>query len=74
MAYQRFAKGADINLKTTSFGPFLATHNRFLLYESGGASIDALQALASAGYSLKSARPDAAGIMYEYEKLGAGAR
>ena len=74
MAYQRFAKGADINLKTTSFGPFLATHNRFLLYESGIASVDALQAIASAGYSLKSARPDAAGIMYEYEKLGAGAR
>lgn len=74
MAYQRFAKGADINLKTTSFGPFLATHNRFLLYESGIASVDALQAIASAGYSLKSARADAAGFMYEYERLGAGAR
>ena len=74
MAYQRFAKAADINLKTTTFGPFLATHNRFLVYESGGASIDALQALANAGYSLKSARPDAAGIMCEYEKLGADAK
>ena len=72
--YQRFAKSADINLKTTTFGPFLATHKRFLVYESGSVSIDVLQALASAGYSLKSARPDAAGIMCEYEKLGAGAK
>jgi hypothetical protein len=74
MAYQRFGKGADINLKTTAFGPFLATHHRFLVYESGGPSIDALQAIASAGYGLKSARPDAAGIMCEYEKLAARAK
>jgi hypothetical protein len=73
-AYDRFARGAGIHLKTTTFGPFLATHNRFLVYESGSPSIDALQAIASAGYSLKSARADAAGIMCEYEKLAAGAR
>jgi hypothetical protein len=74
MAYQRFAKAADNNLKTTTFGPFLATHSRLLVYESGSQSIDALQALAGAGYSLKSARADAAGIMCEYEKLAAGAK
>jgi hypothetical protein len=73
-AYQRFAKGADIDLKTTTFGPFLATHDRFLVYESGGSSIEALQAVAGAGYGLKSARQDAAGIMYEYEKLPGDAK
>jgi hypothetical protein len=67
-AYERLAKGARIDLKVTSFEPFLATHNRFLLYESGGVEIDSVEAIARAGYRLKSARADANGIMYEYEK------
>jgi hypothetical protein len=68
-AYQRLAKWARIDMKTTTFGPFLATHNRFLLYESGTSSrVEAAQAIAGAGYTLKSARVDAAGIMYEYAK------
>jgi hypothetical protein len=69
--YERLAKGANIDLKTTTFDPFLATHNRFLVYESGsgsGADLDAVQAIASAGYKLKSARGDVVGIMYEYAK------
>ena len=67
-AYERLAKGARIDLKLTSFDPFLATHNRFLLYESGGVEIDSVEAIARAKYRLKSARADANGIMYEYEK------
>jgi hypothetical protein len=72
LAYQRFARSAGIDLKTTTFDPFLATHSRFLVYESGGPSIEVIQALAAAGYSLKAARSDTAGIMYEYEKRAAG--
>jgi Dolichyl-phosphate-mannose-protein mannosyltransferase len=69
--YERLAKGAHIDLKTTTFDPFLATHNRFLVYESGsgsGADLDAMQAIASAGYKLKSAQGDVVGIMYEYAR------
>jgi Dolichyl-phosphate-mannose-protein mannosyltransferase len=67
-AYDRLAKGARIDLKITPFDPFLAAHRRFLLYESGRASIDAVQAIARAGYRVKSARADVSGILYEYEK------
>jgi hypothetical protein len=67
-AYDRLAKGARIDLKITPFDPFLAAHHRFLLYESGRASIDAVQAIARAGYHVKSARADVSGILYEYEK------
>jgi hypothetical protein len=42
--------------------------HRFLLYETGSASIDAVQAIARAGYRVKSARADVSGILYEYEK------
>jgi hypothetical protein len=69
--YERLARGAHIDLKTTAFDPFLTTHNRFLVYESGsgsGADLDAMQAIAKAGYKLKSARGDVVGIMYEYAK------
>jgi len=68
VAYERLAIGARIDLKTTSFGPFLASHNQFLVYESGNMQIDAVEAIAKAGYTLKSARADAAGSMYEYAK------
>jgi hypothetical protein len=68
-AYKRLAKGAHIDLKLTAFGPFLATHNRFLVYQGEYSHrIDALQAIASGGYRLKSARADAAGTMLEYAK------
>jgi hypothetical protein len=66
--YERLANGARIDLKTTSFGPFLASHDQFLVYESGNTQLDAVQAIARAGYTLKSARADAGGIMYEYAK------
>jgi hypothetical protein len=67
--YERLAQGAQINLKSTRFAPFLATHDRFLVY--GNADPEdavAIQALASAGYKLKSARMDTSGVLYEYEK------
>jgi len=68
-AYKRLEKGAGIDLRLTTFDPFLATHNHFLVYERGNARlIDALQAISSRGYLLKSARADAEGIMLEYSK------
>jgi hypothetical protein len=73
MGYERLAKWAQIDLKTTTFGTFLTAHSRFLVYESAketdkDAHLAAIQAIASAGYQLKSARGDVAGIMYEYAK------
>jgi len=68
-AFERLGKGAQIDLKTTTFDPFLATHDKFLVYGSGNsADASAIQAFVSAGYTLKSARADTNGIMYEYEK------
>ena len=70
-AYERLAKGAHIDLNLSTFGPFLATHNRFLVYDHNQGSyrrIDALQAIANGGYRLKSARADAAGTMFEFAK------
>ncbi len=69
-ANEKLARGAHIDLKLTAFGPFLATHDRFLVYERVGYSprIDALQAIASGGYRLKSARVDVAGTLLEYAK------
>ena len=68
-ACETLAKGAHIDLKTTTLSPFFATHDRFLLYDRGtGSHLDALQAILRAGYELKSARSDAAGIMYDYAK------
>jgi hypothetical protein len=67
--YERLAKEANIDLKTTTFDAFLATHNRFLVYGgAGGEDMDAIQVIARAGYEMKSARADTEGVMYEYEK------
>jgi hypothetical protein len=70
---ERLAKWARIDLQTTSFDPFLASHKHFLLYESeslagGSATAEALQAIARGGYRLKSTQADMEGILYEYEK------
>jgi len=67
--YERLAKWAHIDLKPTTFGPFLATHSKFLVYGSGSnPSVKAFQAIAAAGFTMKSARADVAGILYEYER------
>jgi Dolichyl-phosphate-mannose-protein mannosyltransferase len=68
-AFKRLASGARVDLKITAFGPFLAAHDHFLVYESREQShMDAVQAIATAGYRLISARDDTFGIMYEYAK------
>jgi len=73
--YEKLAKEARVDLKTTRFGPFLATHDKFLVYGSiSHPDLDALRAFATAGYILKSARGDIGGIMYEYQKVEVGAR
>jgi hypothetical protein len=67
--YEKLAKWAHLELKTTTVGQFLATHKKFLLYESGYSShTDEVQSILSAGYTLTSAKADTAGIMYEYLK------
>jgi hypothetical protein len=67
--YEKLATWAHIDLKMTTVGQFLATHKRFLLYESGnGAHTDEVQTIVSAGYTLTSARADVGGIMYYYAK------
>lgn len=68
-AYERLANEAHLDLKLTTLGPFLATHDRFLLYESGDPlPIEVLQAIARGGYRLRAAQADAAGTMSEYTK------
>jgi len=73
--YERLAKGARINLRTTTFAPFLATHDRFLAYGGAdGRDTGAMLTFTTAGYTLKSVRADTAGVMYEYEKLDGAVR
>jgi hypothetical protein len=67
--YDTFAKGARVNLNVTTFTAFLATHQSFLVYGSAdGRDVESIIDFTAAGYRLKSARPDTAGIMYEYGK------
>jgi hypothetical protein len=66
---ERLKKEAHADLKTTSVEPFLATHKRFLLYETPAApKLDTMQAIADSGYQLKSARGDFSGVLYEYQR------
>lgn len=67
--FERLAKGARLDLKTTAFEPFLATHDKFLVYGSNrDTDSEAIRAFVTAGFTLKSAQADTAGIMYEYAK------
>jgi hypothetical protein len=67
--YERLAREAHLNLKTTIFDQFLAIHNKFLVYgRADGEDMEGVQILAKAGYKMKSARADAEGVMYEYER------
>ena len=67
--YERLAKGAHIDLKTTAFAPFLATHRSFLVNGYPDApNADALQTFVKAGYTLRSARNDVGGVLYEFAK------
>jgi Dolichyl-phosphate-mannose-protein mannosyltransferase len=71
--YQRLARLAHVNLKATTFAPFLASHEQFFVYaKSPGVSSvecgDCVQEFLDAGYRLKSARRDTSGVLYQYEK------
>ena len=67
--YERLGRWGHVDFKTTTFSSFLASHERFRVYESGTETHpDALQAIASGGYRLTSAEGDAGGIMYEFAK------
>lgn len=67
--YGRLMKEAHLDLKTTAVDTFLATHGRFLVYDNRtDVDLTAVQAIARAGYRLRSARDDVGGIMYEYER------
>ena len=60
---------AGINFQLTEFEPFLATHERFLLYQSQqNKNPEAMRAIASFGYRLTSAEEDTMGILYEFAK------
>ncbi len=68
-AYERLASGTHLPLQMTTFDPFLSSHRRFLVYEGRNATHpEAIEALANGGYTLRSARTDAAGILYEYAR------
>ncbi len=68
-SYERWAKTTGSNMKLAEYKPFLATHDRFLLYESGGAATaDAKQAIAAAGYRFTTVRTDAVGILYSFSR------
>jgi hypothetical protein len=67
--YERLGKWGRINFQLTTFGPFLATHQKFLLYEGQKTGDpEAMQAIAAAGYRLMSVRTDAMGVLSEYAK------
>ncbi|MGI8771266.1 MAG: glycosyltransferase family 39 protein [Acidobacteriaceae bacterium] len=73
VSYDRLARWAHLDMKTTAFAPFLATHNRFLVYGSADGTFapecgDCIQTFLDAGYTLKSARPDLGGVLYAYER------
>jgi hypothetical protein len=73
--YQRLARLAHVDLKTTTFAPFFASHDKLLVYVyakyPGVSSVecgDCVQEFLDAGYKLKSERRDTSGVLYEYEK------
>ena len=67
--YERLGKWGEINFQLTTFGPFLATHKKFLLYEGQtGGDPEAMQAIAGCGYRLMSVETDAMGVLSEYVK------
>ena len=70
-AYERLGKGAQIDLKATTFDPFLATHDKFLVYGRGNSEdAGAIQTFVSAGYTMKSARADTNGVFGTSTKRG----
>jgi Dolichyl-phosphate-mannose-protein mannosyltransferase len=67
--YERLGKWGRINFQLTAFGPFLAAHQKFLLYEGQKSrNPEAMQAIAGAGYRLMSVETDVMGVLSEYAK------
>jgi hypothetical protein len=67
--YEKLAQWVSIDFKVTTFGSFVAHHNRFLVYVNGnGSDLEALQAIAGGGYRLKGVEGDLGGTMYEFVK------
>jgi hypothetical protein len=68
-AYGRLASRAHVNLRASELGPFLSTHDKFLLYvDRKFDQSDMVQAISRDGYGLKSVQTDAVGTMYEFAK------
>jgi hypothetical protein len=68
-AYRRLAGQTQLNFRASELGPFLATHDKFLVYEDRKFDqSDTIQAIESDGYGLKSVQSDAAGTTYEFAK------
>ena len=63
-SYRNLAKWANIDLRTTTFAEFLATHHEFLLYAAKNSyqserCVDCLQPFLAAGYTVRSVDEDA---------------
>jgi hypothetical protein len=69
-AYERLAKWAHLDLKTTTFDSFFANNNDFFVY--GGTSSEpcgeCMQLFLDAGYRLYTSHKDMDGILYEYKR------
>jgi Dolichyl-phosphate-mannose-protein mannosyltransferase len=69
-AYGRLASQTQLNFRASELGPFLATHDKFLVYEDRKFDqSDMLQTISSDGYGLQSVKTDAVGTAYEFAKL-----
>jgi hypothetical protein len=68
-AYGRLSRQAQVKLRASELGPFLATHDKFLLYvDRKFDQSDMLQVISSDGYGLQSVQTDAIGTAYEFAK------
>jgi hypothetical protein len=68
--YERLSRWAHLDLKITTMNPFLQTHEKFLVYTNARESKpQADEAFGAAGFVVRSAHVDRAGVLYEYEKL-----
>ncbi len=70
--FERLAKWAHVDLHLTTFGPFLATHDRFLVYGKIDGTLMSCEPCTDlflkAGYTLVSVHRDTDNLLYEYRK------
>ena len=68
-AYVRLASQTQLSIRVSELGPFLATHDKFLVYEGRRFNqLNMVQTILRDGYGLKSIQTDAAGTTYEFSK------